>query len=462
MLAEERGSVVLRRGSVSIIAAGLVAILGVNGAQAQSLTEALALAYANNPTLNSARAGLRATDEGVPQALSEYRPQLSGAISQTYSHTDSDGLTTDLNTTTLGLTVTQPVFRGFRTVNGIRQAESSVLAERESLISTEQDVLFDAAQAYMDVIQDSAIVTLRRSDIRFLESEVRAARDRFNVGEGTRTDVSQAEAELASAQSDLNQSFADLNSSRAIFRQIIGRDPGKLKPDLSILRLLPKSVQTALDVAHTQHPTIRQAQHSVDVALFQVKSIEGELLPSVDLEGSVQRSINPTAATNVQDSASIVGRVSIPIYQGGQVYSRVRQAKELLGQTRIQVDIARDQIRANVIASWGQYKASEASIVAGQAGVRAEQLALDGVVEEQRVGQRTTQDVLDQQRSLVNARVSLVQAQRDRIVAAYALVSSVGGLTSSALSLNVAAYQPTEHYSKVRDKWIGLRTPDGR
>lgn len=462
MPAEERGSVVLRRGSATIIAAGLVAIFAGGSAQAQSLSEALALAYANNPTLNSARAGLRATDESVPQALSGYRPQISGAITQAYTSTDNDGQTTDLNTTTLGVTVTQPVFRGFRTVNGIRQAESSVLAQRESLVSTEQDVLFDAAQAYMDVIRDSAIVTLRRSDIRFLESEVRAARDRFNVGEGTRTDVSQAEAELASAQSDLNQSIADLNSSRAIFRQIVGRDPGKLKPDLSVLRLLPKSVQTALDVAHSQHPTIRQAEHSVDVALFQVKTIEGELLPSVDLQGSVQRSINPNAATNVQDSASILGRVTIPIYQGGQVYSRVRQAKELLGQARIQVDVARDQIRANVIASWGQYKASEASIVAGQAGVRAEQLALDGVVEEQRVGQRTTQDVLDQQRSLVNARVSLVQAQRDRIVAAYALVSSVGGLTSSALSLNVATYQPTEHYSKVRDKWIGLRTPDGR
>ncbi|MEP3278525.1 MAG: TolC family outer membrane protein [Stappiaceae bacterium] len=452
----------LRRGSASIIAAGLAAVFGISSAQAQSLSEALALAYANNPTLNSARAGLRATDESVPQALAGYRPQLSGSIQQSYTTTDSDGSTSESNTTSLGLTVTQPIFRGYRTVNGIRQAESSVLAQRESLVSTEQNVLFDGAQSYMDVIRDSAIVTLRRSDIKFLESEVRAARDRFNVGEGTRTDVSQAEAELASAQSNLNQSIADLNSSRAIFRQVIGRDPGKLKPDLSVLRLLPKNVQTALDIAHQQHPTIRQAQHSVDVALFQVKSIEGELLPSVDLEGTVQRSINPNSATNVQDSATILGRVSIPIYQGGQVYSRVRQAKEQLGQSRIQVDIARDQIRATVIASWGQYKASEASIVAGQAGVRAEQLALDGVVEEQRVGQRTTQDVLDQQRSLVNARVSLVQAQRDRIVAAYALVSSVGGLTSSSLSLNVAAYQPTEHYSKVRDKWIGLRTPDGR
>lgn len=450
-------------------AAGFAAFLGVfwsiADADAQTLNNALAAAYANNPSLNAARAQLRGIDENVSQALGGWRPQVFGSVSAGHSSTfPQPGSSTHQNTAAVGVQIDQPVFRGFRTVNSTRQAESAVRAQRESLRSTEQTVMFDAAQAYMDVIRDTAIVSLRQSDIKFLREQVRAARDRFSVGEGTRTDVSQAEARLSAAQSQLNLALANLNASRAVFRQVIGVEAASLVPDATVRRLLPQSMDSAIAIGTGGHPAILAAQHNVDVAAFNVKAIEGELMPSVSLEGNLQRQWNPspTGAIDHTDSASVFGRVSVPIYQGGVVSSRVRQAKEQLGNARILVDVARDQVRAAVVASWGQYQAAEASILAARAQVEASQLALNGVVEEQRVGQRTTLDVLDSQRELINAQVSLVTAQRDSVVAAFALVSAIGRLTADQLQLGVAAFDPVEHADKVRDKWFGLRTPDGR
>ncbi len=442
---------------------------GAVSAQAQSISEALSQAYSENPTLNAARAELRSVDEQVPQALAGWRPQIFGTIDVGSVASESrykSGLKQSnyRNTATLGLSVQQAIFRGFRTVNSTRQAEAIVRSQRESLRATEQNVMYNAAQAYMDVIRDTAIVSLRRSNLKFLAEQVRAAKDRFDVGEGTRTDVSQADARYAEAQADLNAALANVNTSRAVYRQVIGSDPKKLVPTTDIYRLLPKSVDVAMGLGAKQHPSILSAQHLVDAALFNVKTIEGELLPSVTLEGNVQRQYNPSSSTSMDyaDSASIFGRVSIPIYQGGQVSSRVRQAKEDMGQAQVQIDVARDQIRATIVSAWGQYQASEASIVAANSAVKANQLALDGVIEEQRVGQRTTLDVLNAQLELVDSRVELVSAQRNRAVAAYALVSAVGQLNAQNLNLRVAAYKPKEHYEKVRDSWFGLRTPDGR
>ncbi|WP_248304700.1 TolC family outer membrane protein [Breoghania sp. L-A4] len=453
------------RKSAASAAALLGLVCSVAGADAQTLNNALAAAYSNNPTLNAARAELRGVDEGVAQALSGWRPQVFGSLSAGHTSTyPRPGSSTHQNTATVGVQIDQPLFRGFRTVNGTRQAEAAVSAQRESLRSTEQTVMFDAAQAYMDVIRDTAIVSLRRSDIKFLDEQVRAARDRFQVGEGTRTDTAQADARLAAAQSSLNLALANLNASRAVFRQVIGVDANSLVPNTDIRRLVPRSMESAIASGTANHPAILAAQFNTDAAAFNVKSIEGELLPTVSLEGNLAHQWNPssTGAINDASSASVFGRVSVPIYQGGAVSSRVRQAKEQLGNARILVDVARDQVRAAVVATWGQFQAAEASIVAARSQVEASQLALSGVVEEQRVGQRTTLDVLDSQRELITAQVTLVTAQRDSLVAAFALVSAIGRLTSEHLQLHVARYDPVEHAGKVRDKWFGLRTPDGR
>jgi len=454
--------VVSLRVSLSAIVIGLAAAGAASSAKAETIGEALALAYSNNPTLNASRAELRGVDENVPLALSNWRPTISAAASVGAVRTSTGSTDAYRNNAAISLSVTQAVFRGFRTVNSTRQAEAIVRAQREVLNSTEQDVLLAAAQAYVDVIRDTALVSLQRSDLQFLSEQVRAARDRFEVGEGTRTDVSQAEARYAEAQANLNTALANLNTSRAIYRQIVGIEANNLSADTSISRMVPASIEEAINIATAEQPLIKQSQHLVDAAIFSVKGIEGELLPTVSVEGSVGRDWNPSANVAASNTATIFGRVSIPIYQAGSVSARVRQAKEELGQARIQLDVVKDQVRANVISSWGVYQASLASISAAQAAVAAQQLALEGVIEEQRVGQRTTLDVLDAQRELVIQRVNLVTAQRNRIVGGYQLVSAVGRLDSIALDLNVVRYEPKDHYRKVRDKWIGLRTPDGR
>ncbi|WP_318246085.1 TolC family outer membrane protein [Stappia indica] len=441
------------------------AALAPSGAGAQSVGEALAQAYSDNPTINAARAALRSVDESVPQALSGWRPQIFGRfdVGAQYNR-NSPGRDSYRNTAIAGISVTQALFRGFRTVNTTRQAEAVVRAERESLRATEQAVLFDAATAYMDVIGNTAIVSLRRSNLSFLAEQVRAANDRFEVGEGTRTDVSQARARYSEAQSDLNLALANVNTSRAVYRQVVGSDPKKLSARTNVYGMLPKSLDKAMATGAAQHPSILSAQHLVDAAVFGVKTAEGELLPTVTLEGNLQRQWSPPTSSTLDtvDSASIFGRVSIPIYQGGAVSSQVRQAKEDLGQTRIQVDVARDQVRASIVSAWGQYQAAVASIAAARDAVAANQLALEGVIEEQRVGQRTTLDVLNAQFELVNSRVSLVTAQRNRAVAAFGLLSTVGALTADRLGLAVAQYDSTAHYKKVRNSWYGLTTPDGR
>jgi len=433
-----------------------------SAAQAETISEALALAYANNPSLNAARAQLRSVDENVPQALSGWRPTITASGSAGRIGSTVDDFSAYYNNASISLSISQTIFNGFKTVNSTRQAEALVRAQRESLMATEQDTLLDAATAYVDVIQDTALVSLQRSDLKFLQEQVRAARDRFDVGEGTRTDVSQAEARAAEARASLNTALANLNTSRAIYRQVIGTDARNLSADTTITRYVPKSLEDALQTSEVQQPLIRQAQHQVDAAIFNIKTVEGDLMPTVTLDGSLTRTWNPSSTTDLSDNAQIFGNVTIPIYQGGAVSSQVRQAKEDLGQTRLQLDVTREQVRANVISAWGNYQAAEASIVAAQAAVEAQQLALEGVIEEQRVGQRTTLDVLDAQRELVNQQSNLVTAQRNRIIGGYQLIASIGRLDADSLTLNVTRYNPTQHYQAVRDQWFGLRTPDGR
>lgn len=435
-------------------------------AAAETLQGALAKAYSSNPTLNAARASLRATDELVPQALSGYRPQVSVDASYGFSttRTRSAGLTrtVDRNPASIGLTLTQPLFQGFRVKNSVLGAEANVLSSREALRSTEQDVLLNAVGAYMDVLRDGAILGYRTRNVEFLREQVRAARDRFNVGEGTRTDIAQAEARLSSAIADVNTARANYSASRASYRQIIGETPASLQPGHANTRLVPPSLEAAVSIGLQQHPAIIAALHAVDAAAYDVKVAEGALLPTVSLEGSVQRALEPSSQADWTNSATISGRVSVPIFQGGAEYSRIRQAKEVLGQRRIEVDVAREQVRASIVAAWGVLEAARASIQASRAGVEAAQVALNGVIEEQRVGQRTTLDVLNSQQDLLNAQIALVSAQRDEVVAAYALIAAIGRLNAETLQLAAATYRPQEHYQIVRDKWIGLRTPDGR
>jgi outer membrane protein len=300
--------------------------------------------------------------------------------------------------------------------------------------------------------------------VTVLEATLRQTRDRFNVGEVTRTDVAQAESRLAAGRSSLLTAESNYITSKANYRQVIGVEPGKLTPAMPVDRLSPRNLPGSLARARTEHPTITTASYNVDVAQYQVKVAEGALLPTLTLQGNANRQEGSTTnlTTQSQLTASATAQLSVPIYQGGQEYATIRQSKETLGQRRLDLDTARDQVQSTVTQAWGQLQAAKAQIEATQAQVAAAEIALNGVREEARVGQRTTLDVLNAQQDLVNARVSLVTAQRDRVVASYTVLSAVGSLSPQILGLGVANYDPMTHYQQVRDSWIGVRTPDGR
>jgi outer membrane protein len=461
----------LRSGAIAALAGcGLVAALGA--ASAQTLEGALIQAYQNNPTLNAQRAAVRATDEGVPTALAGYRPRVSATAStgQVYTDLTNRSQLGGPNTTirdsflasSVGLTTTQTLFNGFQTTNRTRQAESQVFAARETLRNTEQTVLLNGATAYMNLLRDTAILDLQKRNVEVLQEQLRQTRDRFNVGEVTRTDVAQSESRLAAGRSQVLTAEANYKTSVAIYRQVIGVNPGRLTAATPVDRFSPTTQAGAIDAGTTQSPNVVTAQYNVDSALSQVKIAEGALLPNVSLQGNVAQNWTPSPSIVQQFTASAIAQLTVPIYQGGAEYAAIRQAKETLGQRRIDLDTARDSARQLVVQSWGQLEAAKANIEATQAQVQAAEIALNGVREEARVGQRTTLDVLNAQQELVNARVSLVTAQRDRVVASYTLLSSVGRLSPQTLGLRVPTYDPQVHYHQVRDSWAGVRTPDGR
>jgi outer membrane protein len=449
------------RATVALTAFLCVGVAGGH-ASAETLTSALSAAYSSNPDLNAARAGQRATDELVPQALSGWRPQIFGSASveQSTSHVPLTG-TSNLTTSTVGVSVSQYLFRGFQTVNNTKAAEANVQAGRSALDNTEMDTLFSAAQAYMNVLTSQAIVELNRQNIEVLAEQLRATRDRFQVGEVTNTDVAQSEAALSGAYTQLNSAEANLLSAKAVYRQVIGRDPVNLAP-ASPASNVPSTLDDSLRLAHANHPAIASSVYSEEAAAYAVKSAEGTLLPTVTLEGTAAYSKNPSILIDETTSASIIAQVTIPIYQGGFEYSTVREAKETRTQALLQVDSIRQQVRAAVVSAWGSLQSATASITSAQAQVKAAQIALDGVREEAKVGQRTTLDVLDAEQTLLDAKVSLVTAESDRVVASYALLSATGALTARKLALAVEVYQPEVHYEQVRDKWFGLRTPSGQ
>jgi outer membrane protein len=314
----------------------------------------------------------------------------------------------------------------------------------------------------MNVLRDTAILNLNNNNIEVLEEQLRQTRDRFNVGEVTRTDVAQSEARLAGARSQAAVAQSNLKASLGRYRQIVGVQPRRLAPARPLDRNLPRSVEEAVRLGQQRHPTIIAALHNVDAADIAVKVAEAELYPTIGVTGTVSQRYDFQVPDDRRTSASLVGRLTVPIYEGGQVYSRTRQAKEQAGQRRLEADITRETVRAGVVTAWGTLEASKAQILAAQAQVAAAETALSGVREEAKVGQRTTLDVLNAQQELLIARSNLVSAQRDRVVASYTLLGSVGRLNQQVLALRAERHDPKRHYDQVRDKWIGTQTPDGR
>jgi len=301
--------------------------------------------------------------------------------------------------------------------------------------------------------------------VNVLEVTLRQTRDRFNAGEVTRTDVAQAEARLSTGRSQLAQAESNYVSSRAIYLQVIGVPaPARLAAAAPVDRFSPRTLDGSIGRGRSQHPTITTAMYNVDVATQQVKVAEGSLYPTLSAVGSVQKTYGSTSALTVIENlnASLSAQLSVPLYQGGSEYAAIRQSKETLGQRRLELDNARDTVQQNVTTAWGQLEAAKAQVISTSSSVTASEIALNGVREEARVGQRTTLDVLNAQQELVNARSALVTAQRDRVVASYTLLATTGALSPQVLGLRIQVYDPTVHYHQVRDAWGGVRIPDGR
>jgi len=465
---------IVRGVGAALLATTALAGAASHRAVADTLEGSLALAYQNNPQLNSARAATRVTDEGVGVALSGYRPKVTGTAQLGEQYLDSlskpsSGLglsksTGTIATATYSLTTQQVLFNGFINASKTRQAEGQVFSQREQLRNTEQTVMLAAATAYMDLLRDAALLELQRSNVNVLEATLRQTRDRFIVGEVTRTDVAQAESSLAAGRSSLHAAESRYITSKANYVQQIGVEPGKLASASPVDRFSPPTLAAALQRGAAQNPLITTAMFNVDVAVQAVKAAEGTLYPTVQLNGAFSKSFGSTTnLTGLETlSGSIVGQLTVPIYQGGAEYAQIRASKETLGQRRLDLDTQRFAVQQSVTQFWGALEAAKAQIDASTAQVTSSEIALDGVREEARVGQRTTLDVLNAQQALVQARTNLVTAQHDRIVASYQLLGSVGSLSPQILGLRIETYDPTVHYHQVRDNWIGVRTPDGR
>jgi outer membrane protein len=472
----------LRAWSAAVLAAVAVVLIG-QSEHAETLEQALSDAYLLNPVLNAERARLRAIDEQVALAKSGLRPSIGGTADASYLNQKTEtsgsgpsivefpglgaiefggGAGTTRSETypySYGFQLSQPLFEGFRNINAIRQAKAEVQAQRETLRSVEQSVLLDATTGYVNVVRDQAVVRLRENDVKVLSEQLKATQDRFEVGEVTRTDVAQAEARRSEAIATLSVAQANLKTSRAAYEQVIGHPPGNLQTPPSIRHLLPHSLDEAMTIGDGENPIILAAVYNEEASVYAVEQIMGELLPEVSLDARYQRDFDLNENLTGLETTEVIGRVNVPFYQGGGVSARVRQAKETNNQLKREVEDARLRVHADVISNWGILQSSGPTIKSAESAVSANKIALTGVREEEKVGQRTTLDVLDAQRELLNSQIGLVSALRDRVVAEYSLYTAIGRMDAQTLGLSVPYYDPLEHYDIVKNKWFGLRPP---
>ena len=445
------------------VAASALFMLGMAPAAAETLQDALVSAYQNNPVLEAQRASLRATDEDVGQALSGWRPSITGTAS--ISTEESDNFFSDppgrqtQNPRNYSVELQQPLFRSFRTVTATREAKSRVQAGRQQLASTEQDVLLNAVAAYLDVRRDQSVLELQQNNVQVLTRQLEASRDRFEVGEITRTDVAQSEARLSGAVSSRIAAEADLSASRAGYRRIVGNSPGTLQAPPP-LPPLPGSEEEALEIALAENPDLRAASFTEEAARHAVNNAKTELGPEVSLVAQYSRAENTLVDGFSSDTTSLTVQATVPIYQSGAVSSRIRQSKHISAQRRIEVLQAEREVREQIRNAWEELRAARAIIDSSQAQVRANEIALEGVRQEADVGARTTLDVLDAEQEFLDSQVELVRAQRNEYVAGFQLLAAVGRGTAAALGLPVDAYDPERNYDRARNTWFGWGVGD--
>jgi TolC family type I secretion outer membrane protein len=440
-------------------AAAMVALLGLTAAGgsvgAQTLEEALVSAYLTNPTLEAQRAALRATDELVPQALSDWRPTIEGTATSQFNDVDTSANSGTFQSNSAGLGVDQNLYRGGGTVANTTRAEQLVRLERSRLIATEQDVLLNAVEAYTDLLTALAVLELSLQNENRLRRQLQATRDRFEVGEVTRTDVAQSEARLAGAVAERVRSEGSIQAARAAYRNVINQEPVRLVTPRPRADLPPTEAE-AHQLAETYNPNIAAAQFNLAAARADVRVAESDLLPELSVRGELTYTDEPSLTLDHQRDASIGAVLRVPLYQGGGEYARVRQTKQTVRQRSDDLEAIFRAVREEVTSAWQTLVTARTAIESIREQVRAAEIALEGSRQEALVGQRTTLDVLDQENDLFQAQVDLVSAQRDEIVASHRVKSAIGQLTVMGLELPVEPYDPEAYYFDVRNRLFGL------
>jgi outer membrane protein len=448
--------------------AGLVVALASTSPKAQTLTQALAETYNNNPQLLAQRALLRATDEQVPQALSFWRPTVNftGQVGMETASLETPGLAGRnssrlheiIRPNALTLQATQPVYRGGRTEAQTRQAINTVESTRAQTLAVETSVFQSVAQAYLDVVRDQALLEVDRNNVEVLRKQLEATQDRFRVGEVTRTDVAQAESSLAQAQGTLVAQLGTLEISRAEYVRAVGHPPGRLilpreRP------VLPATREEALSLAANNNFNVISATFAELAARDNIDVVRGQLLPQISVVGNLSRSYDQAITQKgfLLNSAQITAQLTMPLYEGGAIYSQTRQAQQTVGQRRSQVDDARRAAVQTASQFWSTLQAARASISSFASAVRAAQIALEGTQQEALVGTRTVLDVLIANQQLLTTQSQLVTAQHDAALGEYNLAAAVGRLIAPELNLPVKLYDMERHYNEVRNKWIGFR-----
>ena len=448
---------------VSIV---LVCFFPVSISEAKTLKEALTAAYMNNPTLLGQRASVRAADEKVPQALANWRPSVSfsgsaGGSSVMTSTIDGVDRHQHREPKSISVTMTQQLYRGGRTIAATNSAENTLKAERARLLQKEQDILLLAAKAFLNVYKDEAVLNLNSNNEEVLKRQMQATRDRFQVGEITRTDVYQASARMAGASADLTASIGTLESSRANYKNVIGTSAPKKLLLPKAPADLPKDLESVIQMALANNPNVVAAEFDHKSLNDKVDEVRGELMPSLNLTTGLSKKFQSGSETGRIDTADVTLNLTVPLYQQGTVYSKLRAAKQSLAKGLFTVDQARRDAIESATTAWESLLSARARVKSFKAQNEANKVALEGVEREAQVGSRTVLDVLDAEQELLDSRVSYVTSERDEILAVYELKVAIGKLTAKDLGLEVDAYIPEGNYQQVRGKWFGSSIKDG-
>ena len=447
-----------RRAGLLAAACSVSLMVGAfSAAHAETLADAIALAYQTNPTLQQQRASARITDEGVVQARTGFRPTVGGDLDITGSNTNpaGSGANVKISGSSASVSVSQPLYTGGRVSASVSAAEADVLSSREGLRSVEQNVLVNVVQAYVDVRRDQERLRIAKENVAVLQRQLDESNARFDVGEITRTDVAQSQARLAAAKAGLSAAQAQLEVSRAGYAAVVGQTPGELAPEPTLANLLPASVDQAFEAAQTTNPGVTSAKYNEQAAAARVAVAKAGYRPTVAARASLGYSADRRSGVGSQFDdydRTLSGAItaSVPIFTGGLTTSQVRAASERENAARSATEAAKRTAIQQVSNAWSNLLASRAGLISNEEQVRATRIAFEGVRQEQQVGLRTTLDVLNAQLELSNAELALVAARRDEYLAGAVVLQAMGQLDVNKLSSTTAAYDPKVSYDRVK------------